>query len=201
MILHKEMKKLYLNKYQYKAVLVLDAAWLFRGKNLEIAKEKVISFELGPFEYRKIADKNMVLDLIQHLTEIEDFTVRVERCYLSLYFTHLNDLTTIQNKFSTYVKEVYTPKLPLIENTIVSSLPYEYKVHINVNRNIDYSGFINWATDNKNIRIPKSTVKSLSRMYLFSPSVYFYINGDKQLTLARMHLGSGINRIEKIINP
>ena len=92
MILHKEMKRLYLNKYQYRMVLVLDSAWIFRGKNLNLARERALYFqEYGHPTYR-ILDVLPVLSLIDVLESIEDFTVRVERCYLSLYFTKQEDV-------------------------------------------------------------------------------------------------------------
>ena len=193
MILHKEMKKLYLNKYQYKVVLVLDAAWLFRGNNLERAKEQI--FEIreakSPSPYIKIFDTDLVLNLIDVLESIEDYTVRVERCYLSLYFTEDKHIRTIKKLMGSHVKEIYEPKIPLSEGTVVSSLPYDYKVHVKLNHSADYSAFVEWAADNSKLRLPSSSKLALIHETWYN-MVYFYVSGEKQLTLARLHLGSGI---------
>lgn len=196
MIRHKEMKKLYRGKYQHKVVLVLKGAFLFRNRSLdslaEIAEGNLDSYN---------GDFRVISELANTLQKIENFTVRVERCYLSIYLTCKEHVDWISQVGGSHVKEIYDPPVNLVEGSIVSRLPYDYKVNIKVDPTIDYEGFLVWANSNSNIRLPGSTSYSLkvnSKMY---PHVYFYVTGEKHLTLAKMHLGSGIKTVEKIINP
>ena len=211
MILHKETKKLYLNKYQHKIVLVLPGARLLRGTNLNRSYDRILYYRKNTLDpnnfaqyHRPTIDYDLLLNIVDMLRDVDDFSIRVERCYLSIYLKEPKYIEWFKKIAGNYVKEIYSPKTALTEGTIVSSLLYDYKVYIYVDRNTDYEGFINWATDNKNLRVPKSTMSALRhRNYicLGSLTVYFYITGDKNLTMAKMHLGTGIKWLERIINP
>lgn len=199
------MKKLYQNKYQYRIVLVLSGAYMFRGNNLDKTEKDTLYFNDTDdiSDYRKDINLNSILPLIGVLRIIEDYALRVEGCYLSIYVSSEIHVKWIEELDNIKIKEIYSPKTELIAGTIVSTLPYDFKVHIRVSKDTDYGGFVKWAKNNKKLRVTDSAMAALEHQpyqYAYYYNVYFYIIGEKNLTAARIHLGSAIKKIEKIIN-
>lgn len=202
MILYKNLKKLYQGKYQYKIVLVFRGAHCFRGNDpLRVLNQiNYYTSHLDP-NFRAVNQRELLYlhNLYICLQTLTNYTVRVENPFLSIYSTNEYDIDAIKNICIDNVKEIYNLPIPTAEGEVISTLPYDYKVHVRILKNIEYSGFLSWATDNKNIRIPKSTVNDMTSNYPYQPR-YFYVSGDKNLTMAKMYLTS-ITKVEKIVNP
>jgi len=200
------MKKLYLGKYQHKIMLVVQGAHYLRGGNLDNSVDRIISSR-DDYDYygtknraTRPQDYELLLNIIDTLRGIEDFTVRVEKCYLSIYVNKPNHIGWLKKVGGNAVREIHFPKVELTVGSVVSTLPYDYKVHAQINRNTDYEGFINWAQDNTNLRVPPRSLRTLQHMN-YSQHIYFYVTGEKNLTMAKIHLGAGVKQVEKIINP
>lgn len=209
MIFYKPLKKLYKGRYQYKIVLVSSGVSLFRSGDLDKIFKNLSEVVIKPkvddkfYTYSLVKnqdDLDYLFDVYQTLLSIDNFSIRVENPWLSIYFSSEDDLNTVKNIKEDRVKYICQPSAPLSKGEIVSTLPFDYKIHF---KNIPgkHESFFTWAIDNKNIRLPKSTINSLTHSIKYPPSLYFYIKGDKNLTMAKIHLGSIITRVEKIVRP
>jgi hypothetical protein len=211
MIQYKETKKLYQGKYQHRIVLVAPGAAVFRGGDMvtaysRIEKQEVITSNISdPQRYypfvRKRSELEYLFKIHNCLKNLEDYTVRVEGVLLSIYTNNLSDIDSLKDISPTNVKSIYHPCKKLEEGEVVSTLPYDYKVTLK-NVNTDHSSFVAWAKANENIRLLKSCESALTdyKKYLNSPS-YFYVKGDKTLLMTKIHLGSVIRAVERLVKP
>jgi hypothetical protein len=55
-----------------------------------------------------------------------------------------------------------------------------------------------WAGTNSKLKLTKSCAKALLKPRSWGGS-YFYITGDNNLLMAKMHLGGCISKVERII--
>lgn len=192
-IQYKTLKKLYLGKYQHKIVLVCRGAHLFRGGNLDKIEHRI---EVSASDY--ISDKAYLYELIDYLKSINDYTIRIEGSLLSIYTIDESHIRKIKKLNSIYVREIHNVDRHLNPNEIISTLPYDYKVHL-VNKGQPNKTFLEWAQDNANIRVTKSTQFFLSNPSRWPLDGYFYIKGENNLTMAKLYLGNLIKKIEKIV--
>jgi hypothetical protein len=98
------------------------------------------------------------------------------------------------------VKYVSVPPAnnPLIENTIITTkLDFDYRITLGKTTR-EHSAFVSWAENNKKLRLTKSCIKDLHKNRSWG-GTYFYITGDNNLLMAKMHLGEAINRVDRII--
>lgn len=205
---YKETTKLYQGKYQHRIVLVCYGAGMFRGGNLNTIFKRLSEVEVGPPSYswqtypppvpvRNQADLNYLFDVYSCLSRMEDFTVRVENPWLSIYTNDEKDIRALRLIDSTRVKAIYQPAAQLEEGVCVSSLPYDFKVFVKPN-DAGHDSFIEWAESNDNIKLTKSVVHSL-KGFRRSNQSYFYVSGDKNLTMARIYLGGLVKRVDRIV--
>lgn len=192
-MLYKETTKLFHRKYQYRIVLVCTGVGIFRGNNLDLIWAKLQNYEAND-------DRTYLHKLYKCLESFSsEYALRVETPWLSIYTNNTELLQELRDIDLQKVKYIYRPTVPIIDGEIVSTLPYDYKVTIVKQKQVDYSTFINWANASENFRLTNSCKQETSR-YHSIPS-YFYVKGEKNLTMAKIHLGNSIHRIEKVINP
>ena len=60
------------------------------------------------------------------------------------------------------------------------------------------SAFVQWLEGNKKCRLTKSAKKDLLKTNSWGGK-HFYITGDNNLLMAKMHLGGSISKVERII--
>ena len=204
-MLFKEMKKLYRGKYQYKIVLVCTGIWAFNSGNLDNAFKALSALQnqtdSEPLTRYKLEDQlsvSYLFNVYNVLTSIEDFTVRTEGAWLSVYLNSQKDVEALYNIDSGRVKNIYKVPENLSVGEYVSSLPYEFRVSFRRKPGTDLLLFYEWAKDHEKMRIPKSCARCLKNES-WQDTGYFYINGEKTLTMAQLHLGRHITKIEKIV--
>lgn len=201
MIQYKKLKKLYLGKYQHKIVLVCAGVHYFRGGNLDRIEQKlndVINNESTNYHRLNSIHFTYLFSLLNCLRTLDNYTIRVESPWLSIYTTEETNIDKIKNVSESHVREIYGAPDNLAQNELVSSLPFDYRIHVK-NNHQTHEGFLDWARDNKNIRLTKNISKALSGSR-WPINGYFYIKGEKNLTMAKMYLGNIIKKVEKIIN-
>ena len=76
-------------------------------------------------------------------------------------------------------------------------MAYEFRVTMGktVQPNI---AFIEWADTNKKCKLTKSCIRDLEKQRSWG-GTHFYITGDNNLLMAKMHLGGAIAKIERIV--
>ena len=193
--------KLFQGKYRYKVVIKSGLAGWFRGGNLSKINLLV---ENGDF-YSKNAtaqEKTFARKLHDFLTQVDDWQIRVETPYISIYLNDVKDLESLVKLASTRVKYVSIPapnsETKLISQSIlVKKLDLDYRVTVG-STNQNYISFVNWCLGNPKIRLPKRAMKDLSKDY--SPGGgYFYVKDAKSLTMVKMFLGRTITKVENVV--
>jgi hypothetical protein len=203
--------RLFHGKYQYKVVLICPGARNFKNSTTTQLREfiKYTQESLdnkGKFtssRYNKIKtqdDLDYAIKLHNLIKTLKDFSTRVEDPWLSFYTNNLADINQLINLDKSRVKCVYQPdtNVTLVAGSIVMPrTDYEYRVTVR-RSNQNNSAFVKWAENNKKVKLTKGCALSLSKDRSFGGN-HFYISGDNNLLIARMHLGGCIQKIERII--
>jgi len=203
----KTTKKLFSGKYQYKLVLVCAGANWFRGgdwtgilDNLKKITLDDIKNARNRTSIKTQEDLDYAFKLQAQLKKFQDAEVRVEAPWISIYTNNKASIDSIIKLNKSKVKYV---SLPPANNTLSSDviiLPkinYEFKVTVGKSDR-SQTAFIEWAEQHPKIKLTKSCKRELLRDRSWG-GTYFYITGEKNLLLAKMHLGGSINKVERII--
>lgn len=212
----KVTKKLFINKYQYKLVLVCAGASWFRGGDwagiLENLKKVVISTDTpmkGKISLQYPAwrtgiktqeDLDYAFKLQSQLKKLSDIEVRVESPWISIYSNSKADMDSLIKLDKDRVKYISVPpdSTSLGENVVIlPKIPYEYRVTVGKSTHPQHA-FIEWSETTAKVKLTKSCKRELSKDRSWGGS-YFYISGEKNLLVAKMHLGSVINKVERIV--
>lgn len=211
-MLQKVTKSLFWGKYQHKVVLVTPIASAFRDVDSasNLIKKMHIAFKLSDdrthYSYRMNKPKSeedfdYAYKLQKLLDKTEDFDVRVESPWISIYTNNKKDLDALIKLDTSKVKYVCSPEG---DNTIepgtiiMPKMLFDYKITL-ARTNQNYDAFISWADANASkVKITKSCRKMLSKDHSWGGS-HFYIKGDNTLLMAKMHLGSAVGKVERIV--
>jgi hypothetical protein len=203
-----------MGKYQHKVVLVSSLASCFRNKDavtiLGQLKKRRMAFNLDPkgennIYYRahnKVSEEDFdfAFKLLNQLAKMEDFDLRIESPWISLYCNSKKDVDTIIKFDAERVKYYSSPDADLEVGTIIMpKVPFDYRVTMGKTSQ-PQQAFISWADSNSKIKLTKSCRRDLEKPTSWG-GTYFYINGDNMLLMAKMHLGGSITKIERIIKP
>ena len=74
---------------------------------------------------------------------------------------------------------------------------FNFKVTLGRTRN-SHPNFVEWAEKTQAVKLTNSAKKALQRDSSWG-GAHFYARDDKALTMARMFLGEGIGRIDRVI--
>ena len=204
-MLTKITNRLFNNKYQYKVVLVCGGASYFRDKDFDQIRQRLAAFNFDAHYYKNAGIKNQeeldwTLKLLVTLQNLKDYSVRVEQPFISIYTNTKKDVDKLTKLEPGKVKYISIPPInsTLIENTIISSkIDFDYRITLGKTTR-EHSAFVDWASSNKKLKLTKSCIKELHKNHSWG-GTYFYITGDNNLLMARMHLGEAINRVDRIV--
>lgn len=212
MIQFKETKKLFMDEYAYKAVLIVPGAHWFRGHDFQNVKEKLKTFRaknnftmpirIGSATFKKIEDTYYTEKLLNLVLKLDDFEIRVETPYLSFYTNTAEDIDKLCALDSERVKYVSKPPVQgLIKNTVLMNRTgWDYKITLGQTRQ-SYQDFLEWADKTGDlVKLTGSSKKALARDNHWG-GTHFYAKNDKAITMIRMFLGDSISRIDQVINP
>ena len=204
----KTTTKLFRGIYQYKVVLVCAGAHWFRNGNwdnaLENLKKVDLSSRIPSYHMSRTIKTQDELDyafkLHNILATLSDIDVRVEAPWISVYTNTKANIDMLISADESKVKYVSLPSsnICLDANTIVMpKIDFEFKVTL-AKTTHNHASFIEWAQQNSKVKLTKSCIKALERPRSWG-GTHFYITGEKNLLLARMHLGGGIGKVERIV--
>ena len=204
-MLYKTTRKLFRDKYKYKIVIICAGANWFRSNNLDDALNRLKEVDLEKFTYRANPIKNkddldFAFKLHNTLTICDEADVRVESPWISIYSNNKKDIDRLAKLDPNKVKYISVPaaNTGLDKDTIVMpKMNYDYRVTLGKTIQ-EHSAFIDWANTNKKCRLTKSCISALQRPRSWGGQ-HFYITGDNNLLLAKMHLGSSIAKVERIV--
>lgn len=209
---YKQTKKLFYGTYQYKIVLVCAGAGWFRGMNWDFASEKLSKVDLSKnatqhpsfsrytgTSIKTPEDLHYANKLLATLRKLDDIDLRVESPWISLYTNtekHIKKITSLDESRIKYVSVPDKDSNLSVGTIILPKVDFEFKVTMGRTTQ-EYSSFIDWADSGNKVKLTRTCRKQLSENSSWGGS-YFYITGDKNLLLAKMHLGGTIAKIERI---
>ena len=204
-MLTKITNRLFNNKYQYKVVLVCGGASYFRDRDFDQIRQRLAGFNFEERYYKNAGIKNQeeldwTFKLLVALQNLKDYSIRVEQPFVSIYTNSKKDVDNLTKLEPSKVKYISVPPTnnTLAENTIITSkIDFDYRITLGKTTR-EHSAFVDWASSNKKLRLTKSCIKELYKARSWG-GTYFYITGDNNLLMARMHLGEAINRVDRIV--
>ena len=209
---YKQTKKLFYGTYQYKIVLVCAGAGWFRNKDWDHAASMLSKVDLvknsasnpSYTRYNSISiktkeDLDYALDLLKVLRTLEDTDIRIESPWISLYTNTEKNIDKITKLDASRIKYISVPDKDSnleVGTIILPKVDFEYRVTMGRTTQ-DYITFINWADASSKLKLTKTCRKQLSSPASWGGS-YFYVTGDKNLMMTKMHLGGTIAKIERV---
>lgn len=205
MISYKTTKRLFNGTYQYKIVLVCAGASLFRSGDMDatLLHLKRIDLNKSNDHYLRSIKTQDELEycfaLQAQLKKLKDIDIRVESPWISIYSNSKTDVDAIAKVNTENVKYISVPSSNSLEHgtILLPKIDFEFKVTLG-KTSAEHSAFINWAESNSKVKLTKTCKRDLTKDRSWG-GTYFYITGDKNLLLAKMHLGGSINKVERII--
>ncbi|CAB4125970.1 hypothetical protein UFOVP181_268 [uncultured Caudovirales phage] len=204
MIQYKTTKCLFKGTYQYKIVLVCAGAQWFRSGDMDATlvslNALVTSDKRSGYAYsiKTQEDLDYAFSLQKQLKKLQAIEVRVESPWVTVYANNRADIDSLAKLDPNNVKYISIPDNTLEKDTIVMpKMDYEFRITLGKTTR-EHSAFVDWAEGNSKIKLTKSCKKDLCKDRSWG-GTHFYITGEKNLLVARMHLGGSINKIERII--
>ena len=208
-MLIKKTNRLFNNKYQYKIVLVVAGAVYFRDRDIVNVYHGLEQIDLDQDNLKLRHRQNSIklkedLDYalkLQHvLSTMKDYDIRVEIPWISIYANDKNDINRLINLDSDKVKYVCEPPTNQVlskDTIILNKINHDYRITLGKTSQ-DHTAFIDWASTNKKLKLTKGCIKELSKPHSWG-GTYFYVTGENNLLMAKMHLGDAINKIDRIV--
>ena len=205
-MLFKTTKRLFRGKYQYKLVLTCAGAGWFRGGDWNGVLENLKKIDLTTktnWQSKSIKtedDLDYAFKLQSHLKKLTDVEVRVESPWITVYTNSKSNIDSLIKIDNSKVKYISIPpdKTVLDENTIIlPKINYDYRVTLGKTTH-ENSAFIQWAENNAKLKLTKTCKRELARDCSWG-GTYFYVTGENNLLMTKMHLGGSINKVERII--
>lgn len=209
-MLYKTTTKLYKGIYPYKIVVLSAIASSFRGNLIDIIYQNLLRVKVVPtgkpmmLGHRNLAKTQDELDyafkLYNTIKDLTGIDIRVESPYLTIYTcdqTHVDKLVKLDHDRIKYIS--VPPKDTVLDgNSIISpKRDFDYKVTLG-RTNTNHSAFITWAENSSNLKMTKSCKSALSKDRSWG-GAHFYVRGEKNLLMAKMHLGGSIAKVEQIV--
>jgi len=200
-MLFKTTRSLFRGKYQYKIVLVCSGASVFR--NIEDALDKLTKVVInGKHTLRTIKtqdDLDYARKVANALSGQTEFDVRVESPWISIYTNDRKLVNNLANIDQSNVKYICEPSSNNLEagTVVMPKMNYDYRVTLGKTTQPNLP-FVEWAEKSAKCKMTKSCIRDLNKPRSWG-GTHFYITGDNNLLMAKMHLGGCIAKVERII--
>jgi N-acetylmuramoyl-L-alanine amidase CwlA len=205
-MLFKTTTQLFWGTYQYKIVLICPGAHLFRN-GLDDALDQLKKVDLGKTNVKwrtshinTQEDLDYAFKLHGVLSKFSNVDTRIESPWISVYSNDKKQIDKLSKINESRVKYVCSPpaNVTLASGTIIMpKIDFDYRVTLGKTTQ-EHQAFIEWAENNKKLKLTKSCKKELSKSRSWG-GTHFYITGDNNLLMTKMHLGGSISKVERII--
>ena len=212
----KTTTRLFKGIYQYKIVLICAGARWFRNGDMTSTLEQLSNITLkenttagnsfynatpnGRTTIKTKEELDYAFKLCKQIKKIKDIDIRVEGAWISVYTNLKSDIDALIKLNPDNVKYISVPPADttLSSDTIIMpKINYDFRITLGKTTQ-NYDSFIQWAESNKKVKLTKSCKKDLSRDRSWG-GTHFYITGDNNLLMAKMHLGGCIGKVQRII--
>ena len=206
---YKTTKSLFQGKYKYKIVLVCSGASMFRSGDMDATLEMIKKIDLNKnninvrytnYLIKSAEELDYALQLQQQVSKMQDFDIRIENPWVSIYSNNPKDIADLARLCEDNVKYISQPPASsaLEEGTVLMpKMNYDYRVTMGKTTH-EHSAFVEWATNNIKLKLTKSCIRDLHKNRSWG-GTHFYVTGDNNLLMAKMHLGGCITKVERII--
>jgi hypothetical protein len=144
-------------------------------------------------------DLDYAFQLQAAIKKMDDLELRVENPWISFYTNSKKNVDKLTKIDETRVKYISVPDGIVESGTIIlPKVDFEFKVTLGRTYK-EHSAFVDWAEANPKVQLTKSCIKEMLRDQGSYGGAYFYITGEKNLLMAKMHLGGSINKLERIV--
>jgi hypothetical protein len=206
---YKETRSLFLGKYQYKIALVCSSATLFRGGDIDNAVMELAKIDIRAPEHfsywssriKSSEDLEYVRSLCSDFKKITDYDLRVEQPIINIYTNDIKSVKLFEKKYSDTIKFISKPSSDgvLTSDTIImNKMNFDYRITMGATKQ-EYSTFVEWAENHPKIKLTKSCIRDLHRNRSWG-GTHFYVTGDNNLLMTKMHLGGTISKVQRIIH-
>jgi hypothetical protein len=206
-MLYKTTRRLFHNTYQYKIVLVCAGAHFFRSNDLSGVLTKLSEIDITSKKanwrsnfIKTQDDLDYAFKLHTALGNIKDIELRVESPWVSIYSNSKKDIDMLAKLDPDNVKYICIPPANsgLTNDTVIMpKMNFDYRVTLGKTIQ-ENTAFVAWASTNKKCKLTKSCIRDLGKTRSWG-GTHFYITGDNNLLMAKMHLGGSISKVERII--
>jgi hypothetical protein len=202
----KTTRRLFRNTYQYKIVLVCAGSGLFRAgdamSTLNDIKRDWLDKDKPRYNnhIKTQDDLDYALKLATELNNLSDYDLRVEAPWISIYTnteSNIDKLIALDPNRIKYVSKPDPTTNLASGNIVMPKMDYDYRITMGKTTQPNLS-FIEWAKTSKKCKLTKSCVRALEKPRSWG-GTHFYITGDNNLLLAKMHLGGCIAKVERIV--
>jgi hypothetical protein len=207
---YKETKSLFLKKYQYKAVISCPGGHLFRGGDFDNALREMHELIKGTYGalkpkfpsrmFKSLDEVATSIRLVTDLKKMLDIELRVETPAVSIYTNDPKHIALLEKKYPDNLRYISRPAAPdtLDVDTIImpKMKEYDYKVTMAASKQ-EQTVFLDWANQSTKLRVTNSCKRDLQRSRSWG-GTHFYVAGDNNLLMAKMHLGGCISKIQRI---
>ena len=208
----KKTNKLFFDRYAYKVSILTPVAAFFRGKKLidtqRSLNELSNKFDSGiegkirigfawSKKYAGVGDVMVASKIIELLTPIDDYTLRVEGSILGVYVNNEELVDKISSINNITLREISKPEnlttkeLLLSRPKIIIRKDYTHKYKITLKPLGDEPVFREWATKMSKIKINASTYRY---------GGYIYVADAKTLSICRLYLGNKVVKVEELVS-
>lgn len=207
-MLYKTTTKLFKGTYQYKIVLICAGSSWFRSGDADSILDQLMRVDLNNNEPRGIwrptfknrEELDYAFKLQAVLSKIQDIDIRVESPWISIYSNNIDDIDLLISIDREKVKYVSVPPTNTVLETgtiIMPKMDFEFRCTMG-KTTAPNEAFVNWAETIPKLKLTKSCKKDLLRARSWGGS-HFYVTGEKNLLMAKMHLGGCISKVERIL--
>ena len=196
-----------MDKYGYKAVLIVPGAHYFRGNDLEAVglrvdklKQLPLPVVSGAVRFKTQDDVDYVAGVYEMLNSMSDYDIRVETPLMSVYTNNPQDIDKLCNINLDRVKYISKPpEGGISKNTVIMEQEgWDYKITLGRTRQ-SYQEFVEWAENGKGLVKLTGGCKSALLRNNHWGGCHFYVKNDKALTMIRMFLGGSISRVDQVV--
>jgi len=201
----KTTSRLFNDKYQYKIVLVCPGAHCFR-RSVEAAIKQFETVDLSKplhsgsrnTHIRSQEQLDYAFQLANLLNSMTDIDIRVESPWVSVYSNDRAIVDQLRNLNPDHVKYISLPKSVLSPGTVrMPKMNFDYRITLGKTMQ-NHQAFVDWALSSSKCRLTKSCVRDLLKTRSWG-GTHFYLSGENNLLLVRMHLGGSISKLERIV--
>jgi hypothetical protein len=165
----------------------------------EVSLSNIASLKFYRSAIKTQEDLDYAYDLQALLKKLDDVELRVENPWISFYTNSKKNVDKLTGLDENRVKYISVPDGIVESGTIIlPKVDFEFKVTLGRTHK-EHSAFVSWAENNPKVQLTKSCIKEMLRETGSFGGAYFYITGEKNLLMAKMHLGGSINKLERIV--